>query len=86
MSDPRRTDRSHICTDRRNGRERLPPGRQCLETDEDAQMLAVFTEATEEAQAMDRSSVQDPAAGLFDAKRVVDADITVLQTGRARWA
>ena len=36
----------------------LPPGRQCVETDEDERALAGYLEAVEQAQAMDRESVR----------------------------
>ncbi len=42
--------------------DRLPPGRQCAESDDDVRALAVFMEAIEQAQALDRHSVRDRAA------------------------
>ena len=42
--------------------DRLPPGRQCAESDDDVRALAVFMEAIEQAQSMDRHSVRDRAA------------------------
>ena len=46
--------------------DRLPPGRQCAETDEDVRALAVFLDAIEQAQAMDRHRVRERAAEEFD--------------------
>ena len=45
--------------------DRLPPGQQCVKTDDDLRTLAVFMEAIEEAQALDRHSVRDRAAEQF---------------------
>ena len=58
--------------------DRLPPGRQCSETDEDERMLAVFMEAIEQAQAMSRESVRQQAAEEFDSGRIVDNVIATL--------
>ncbi len=38
--------------------DRLPPGQQCVETDEDERALAGYVEAVEQAQAMGRESVR----------------------------
>ena len=62
--------------------DRLPPGRQCAESDEDVRALAVFMEAIEQAQAMDRHSVRDRAAEQFDTDRIVDSIITAVNTAR----
>ena len=56
----------------------LPPGRQCVETDEDEQSLAVYLEAVEQAQAMHRESVRHLSAEQFDAGNTVDHVITTL--------
>jgi hypothetical protein len=58
--------------------DRLPPGRQCAESDDDVQALAVFMEAIEQAQALDRHSVRDRAAVQFDSDRIVDSIITAV--------
>ena len=62
--------------------DRLPPGRQCAESDEDVRALAVFMEAIEQAQAMDRHSVRDRAAREFDSDRIVDSIITAVNKAR----
>jgi hypothetical protein len=51
--------------------DRLPPGRQCAESDEDVRALAVFMEAIEQAQSMDRHRVRGRAARQFDTDRIV---------------
>ena len=58
--------------------DRLPPGRQCAESDDDVRALAVFMEAIEQAQAMDRQSVRDRAAWQFDTDRMMDSIITAV--------
>ena len=62
--------------------DRLPPGRQCAESDDDVRALAVFMEAIEQAQSMDRHSVRDRAAEEFDTDRIVDSIITAVNTAR----
>ena len=62
--------------------DRLPPGQQCVETDEDEQGLAAFMESIEQTQAMDRADVQCRAAELFDTDRIMDAVITSLHPTR----
>ena len=53
--------------------DRLPPGRQCAESDDDERALAAFMEAIEQAQALDRHSVRDRAAEEFDTDRIVNS-------------
>ena len=62
--------------------DRLPPGRQCAESDEDVRALAAFMAAIEQAQAMDRHSVRDQAADQFDTDRIVDSVITAVNKAR----
>ena len=52
--------------------DRLPPGRQCAESDADVRALAVFMEAIEQAQTLDRHSLRDRAADQFNSERIVD--------------
>ena len=49
-----------------------------METDGDEQALAVFMEAIEQAQAMDRESVRNVAATEFDTERIVDTIVEAL--------
>jgi hypothetical protein len=42
--------------------DRLPPGRQCAESDDDERALAAFMEAIEQAQSLDGQSVRNRAA------------------------
>ena len=64
--------------------DRLPPGRQCAESDDDVRVLDIFVEAIEEAQAMDRHSVGNRAAEEFDTDQIVDSVIASLDTARLR--
>ena len=57
---------------------RLPPGRQCVETDEDERVLAAYLEAIEQAQAMNRESVRQQTAEEFDSGRIVNNIIATL--------
>jgi hypothetical protein len=58
--------------------DRLPPGRPCAESDDDVRALAVFMEAIEQAQALDRHVVRDRAAEEFDTDRIVDSVVQLL--------
>jgi hypothetical protein len=62
--------------------DRLPPGRQCTESDDDVRALAVFIEAIEQAQSLDRHRVRDRATGEFDTDRIVDSIINTVNTVR----
>ena len=62
--------------------DRLPPGRQCVETDEDERALADYLDAVEQAQAMDRESVRQLSAEQFDTERIIEIVIAVLATVR----
>ena len=62
--------------------DRLPPGRQCVETDEDEWALTGYLEAVEQAQAMDRESVRRLSAEQFDTERIIETVIAVLATVR----
>ncbi|MHB0955548.1 MAG: hypothetical protein ACYC6N_24440 [Pirellulaceae bacterium] len=52
--------------------DRLPPGRQCVESDHHLRTLAVYLAAIEQAQAMDRSDVRRHTAEEFETERSVD--------------
>lgn len=58
--------------------DRLPPGRACVESDDDEACLAAFMDAVEKAAAMDRNQVRAAAVMEFDAARIVDSVITQL--------
>jgi hypothetical protein len=62
--------------------DRLPPGRQCAESDDDVRDLAVFMEAIEQAQSMDRHSVRDRAAVEFDSDWIVCNVIAAVNKAR----
>lgn len=62
--------------------ERLPPGQQCVETDEDNRALASFMEAIGWAQAMDRTDVRCRAAEDFDTRRIADRVLYALADSR----
>jgi uncharacterized protein with von Willebrand factor type A (vWA) domain len=57
----------------------LPPGRQCVETDQDERTLAIFMDSIEQAHSLDRRSVRDGAAEEFDTDRIVDHVIEALR-------
>ena len=61
--------------------DRLPPGAHCAESDAEVRALAVFMEAIEQAQSMDRHSVRDRALE-FDTNRIVDRVITAVDKAR----
>ena len=58
--------------------DRLPPGRQCVETDEDERALARCLEAIRHAQSMRRESVDQLSAEQFDSRNIVNQVITTL--------
>jgi hypothetical protein len=62
--------------------DRLPPGRQCAESDKDLRALAVLMESIKQAQSMDRHSVRERAAEEFDSDRIVDSIITAVNKAR----
>jgi hypothetical protein len=62
--------------------DRLPPGRRCAETDADVGARAVFIEAIEQPQSMDRHGVRKRAALEFDSDRIVDSVIASLHAAR----
>lgn len=63
--------------------DRLPSGRQCVESDHDVRALAVYLEAIEQAQAMDRESVRRYATVLFATEHIADQVTTALAHVRA---
>ena len=58
--------------------DRLPPGRQCVETDDDERALAGYLEAVEQAQAMCRESVRQLSAEQFDTGSIVNQVVKTL--------
>jgi hypothetical protein len=62
--------------------DRLPPGAQCAESDDDVRALAVFLNAIEQAQSIERDSVRERAAEQFDTDRIVDSIITAVNKAR----
>ena len=62
--------------------DRLPPGRQCVETDEDERALARYLEAIKQAQSIRRESVHEFSAEQFDSRRIVDQVVATLATVR----
>lgn len=62
--------------------DRLPPGRQRAESDEDARALAVFMDSIKKAQWMDRHRVRERPASEFDSDRIVDSIITAVDKAR----
>ena len=62
--------------------DRLPPGRQCVETDGDERALAGYLEAIEQAQVLNRDLVRQLTAEQFDSRSIVDQVVTTLATVR----
>jgi hypothetical protein len=62
--------------------DRLPPGAHCAESDDGVRALAVFMEAVEQAQALDRHSVRDRAAEQFETDRIVASIIIAVNKAR----
>jgi glycosyltransferase involved in cell wall biosynthesis len=58
--------------------DRLPPGQQCVETDDDERALGVFLDAIEQAQAMGRVDVRRRAAEEFESKRIAERVVRAL--------
>jgi hypothetical protein len=53
--------------------DRLPPGRTCVESDEDEIALAAYLDAIHQAQSFDRAEVRCRAAGQFASGRIVES-------------
>ena len=62
--------------------DRLPPGRQCAESDDDVRALAGYMEAIEQAHSLDRHVVRVRAASEFDTDRIVDSVVTAVNKAR----
>jgi hypothetical protein len=58
--------------------DRLPPGRQCAESEEDKAALVVYLEALAQAQAIDRRRVRARAVEDFQSTSIVDRLVTTL--------
>jgi glycosyltransferase involved in cell wall biosynthesis len=64
--------------------ERLPPGRQCVESESDEIALAAFLDAVHQAQILARSAVREQAMDAFRTECVVDAVLVGLERARTR--
>jgi hypothetical protein len=62
--------------------DRLPLGGQCAESADDVRVLAVFTDAIEEAQVLGRHRVRNRVTRQFKADRIVDDVVNALKTAR----
>ncbi len=58
--------------------DRLPPGWQWVETEDEERALGVYLEAIEQAQVMDRELIRQLTAEQFDSGSIVDQVITTL--------
>jgi len=58
--------------------DRLPPGQQCVGSEDDERALAAYLDAVRKALAMDRRFVRAAAAGQFATDRIVDTILDVL--------
>lgn len=65
-----------------HGGLRLPTGRRGAESDQDVRALAVFMEAIEEAQSLDRQCVRERAAEEFTTERIAGSILTAVNTAR----
>jgi glycosyltransferase involved in cell wall biosynthesis len=63
--------------------ERMPPGQQCVNTDQDRASLALYLEALQQTQSMDRRAVRADSAERFSSARIVDSVIAALEAARA---
>ena len=62
--------------------DRLPPGRACVESDEDEAALAAYLDAIHQAQSFDRAEVRCGAAGQFASGGIVDLLLAHLEQAR----
>ena len=63
--------------------DRLPPGRECVTSDEDEVALAAYLDAIHQAQSFDRAEVRFRAAERFATGRIVDVLLAKLEEQRA---
>jgi len=62
--------------------DRLPPGKQCVDNEDDEAALAAYLNAVRRAQEVDRRAVRAAAATEFATDRIVDAVLTALDEAR----
>lgn len=62
--------------------DRLPPGRQCVETDADQLALTVYLDAVARAQNLDRHAVRCMAANQFHPSTMIDNLVATLEDTR----
>lgn len=62
--------------------DRLPPGRQCVETDDDERALWDYLQAIEHAHGMDRPEIRSHASRTFDATFITDELVVALANAR----
>lgn len=60
--------------------DRPPPGRACIESDDNEACLAAFMDAVEKAATMDRDQLRSAAVFEFDASRIVDSVLDALKS------
>ena len=58
--------------------ERLPPGKKCMKSDSEAELLADFTSAIEQACNFLRPIVRESSVAIFSAAKIVDAVLATL--------
>ena len=58
--------------------DRLPPGKHCVENDDDEAELVAYMDALVQAQAIDRQHVRARAAADFETKSVIDQLLTTI--------
>jgi hypothetical protein len=62
--------------------DRLPPGQQCIASDDDAAALATYLDALRRAHSLDRHVVRAHAASTFATVRIVDQVTEALEAAR----
>jgi hypothetical protein len=62
--------------------DRLPPGQQCVENDADQLALAVYLDAVDRAQSLDRDAVRAAAEQEFCTQNILSAILVALDSSR----
>jgi hypothetical protein len=63
--------------------DRLPPGRRCVETDEDEVSLTAYMDAIQRVHSFDRVEVRRHAAAIFATSRIIDSLLLQINELRA---
>lgn len=63
--------------------DRLPPGRQCVASDDDEETLDIYLDAVGQAQSLSRQEVRWQAVRDFSTERTIDLLMEVLEASRS---